>query len=231
LSPATTVDHPSAKDPHRRPPLTRCMRKVAIVLVGAVTLSMPADGSAQTVGVEAGLALGSLSSYRTANVDEAFDASARRGATVGVFVDVPVARHLAVEAGASFVEKGARLTPVGTRDEAITIAKLSYLEFPVLLRIDTARAGVRPFAVVGPSFGVNVGAHVDASASGGPSNLDVGSQLRTADVRLAFGGGVSSGAWFVEGRFTQGLIDVGETRRGDEVVPTSTISLLPGLRF
>jgi hypothetical protein len=192
---------------------------------------MPVDTAAQTIGVEAGLALGSLSSYQSNDVNESFGTAQRRGTTVGLFVDVSATPHLALELGVGIVEKGARLTVPGATNDTVAIAKLSYLEMPVLLRVDAARLGVRPFGLVGPSFGINLAAHVDASASGGPSSVDVGNELRTADVGVVVGAGLTDGRWFAEIRWTQGLIDVGESRRVDDVVRTRTVSILAGIRF
>ena len=202
-----------------------------MLLAGAVTLSMPVDTAAQTIGVEAGLARGSLSSYQTDDANESFGTARRHGATAGLFVDVPIAKNLALQLGVGFVEKGARLTIPGANDNTIAIAKLSYLEFPMLLKIEPAQRGVRPFVLLGPSFGINLSAHVDASASGGPSSVDVSKELRTADVGVAVGGGVTDGHWFAELRWTQGIIDVGESRRVDDPVRTRTVAILAGIRF
>ena len=140
-------------------------------------------------------------------------------------------KTMLLQLGVGFVEKGARLTIPGATNDTIAIAKLSYLEFPMLFKIEPARHGVRPFGLLGPSFGINVGAHVDASASGGPSSADVSSELRTADVGVAVGGGVTDGRWFAEIRWTQGVIDVGESRRVDDPVRTRTVAILAGIRF
>jgi outer membrane protein with beta-barrel domain len=206
------------------------MRTFVKPLATMIVLSLPATAAAQTVGAEAGLTLGSLSSYQTSDVNEAFSTSLRAGATALFFVDVPVTRHVNLQPGVGFVEKGAKLL-AGVPSDTIGIAKLSYLEFPILLRFEAARDGVRPFGFVGPSFGINLSAHVDASASRGPANVDVGNQVRTADLGIALGGGIAKDRWLVEGRLTQGVIDIGETPRVDTIVRTRTISFLAGIRF
>jgi hypothetical protein len=207
------------------------MRKLAVFLASAATLSMPADTAAETVGVKAGLTAATLSSYETGDANESFGTSSRAGATAGVFVDIPVIRHLVLEAGVDFVQKGARLTEAGAARAHIAVATLSYLEFPVVLRCEAGQGRVRPFGIAGPSFGINVSAHVDASASGGPASIDVRNQVRTADMGIAAGGGVTVDSWFVEGRVTQGIIDVGETPSVDRVIRTRTVSLIAGFRF
>jgi hypothetical protein len=215
------------------------MRSLIAFLGTLLTLVTPLAAAAQSstgsprvsVGAEAGFVLATLSSYQSPNTDEAFDTGFRNGFIVGGLVDVRLRNGWSLRPGVYFVEKGAviRFADGGGVDSATV--NLHYVEFAALLHVTAARPTIRPFLNAGATFAGKTGAEVDASASGGPSNIDVGSQVRAADVGFAVGGGVEDRRWSVEARFVQGVIDVGNTQQVDDVVRTRTLSFIAGIRF
>jgi hypothetical protein len=183
------------------------------------------------VGIEAGLALATLSSYQTPDVDEAFDTGIRQGLIVGAFFELRLRDGLSFRPEIYVVQKGSvlRFADAGGADSATV--DIRYVELATLFRLSPSRESARPFVNVGPTVAFKTSANVDASASGGPSNVDVGSQVRTADVGIAIGGGIQRGRWCLEARIVQGIIDIGNTRQVDDVVRTRTASFLAGFRF
>ena len=181
-------------------------------------------------GIQAGATLATVSSYDDTDAGEAFGTGIRGGSTVGGFLTIRISSHVSFQPEAMFVQKGAVLTGgVNDREEART--RLSYVEVPLLLRWEATGGRVRPFVVAGPAFAFSTGSTVDASASGGPGDIDVSSQVRTADAGVAFGGGISQGRLSIGARLVQGFIDIGETADVDRPVRTRTFSMLVGVRF
>jgi hypothetical protein len=164
-------------------------------------------------------------------VDQSFDTSFRQGGTIGAFVPLRLSDWLWLRPGLSFVRKGAviRFSDSGGADSGTVT--INYVDVAVLLTLMPSSAPSRPFFNVGPTFGAKTSATVDASASGGSSHVDVGSQVRTADVGFALGAGLAHARWSVEARFGQGVIDIGNTRQVSEVVRTRTLAILAGIRF
>src|SRR5262249_21155174 len=115
------------------------------VLAGVLALVTPALAAAQTISVDAGLTLGSLSSYESQDVNQSFGTTQRPAFAVELLIGVPVSKTVSFEGGAGFVQKGAKLTPGVTASNTVAEAMLSYLEFPVLLRFEGGGDGIRPF--------------------------------------------------------------------------------------
>jgi RNA polymerase sigma-70 factor (ECF subfamily) len=128
------------------------------------------------------------------------------------------------------VQKGARIRFPGLSGND-AVVDLRYVEIPVLLRIAPGAGAGRWFIAAGPTFAFKVRARVDASDSGGPEDVDVDSQVRSADAGAAIGGGVDVRRWSFEARLVQGSLDIGNTRQVDEPVRTRTFSFLASVRF
>src|SRR5262249_26392952 len=174
--------------------------------------------------------LATLSSYDTLEAGEGFGTSMLAGASAGGFVTIRLNRHLVFQPEAAFVQKGALLTdPRSGNEQART--HLNYLEVPLLLRWEGAGGRMTPYLVLGPALGFALGAHVDASASGVQTDVDVSDEVRAIDSGLALGAGIDRGRWGVGARVVQGLIDIGNSTRVDRAVRTRTVTLLATIRF
>lgn len=210
------------------------MAVLAVVLGASSGLSaqtVSGSSSRPVVGVEGGLALATLSSYDAPDPDAAFDTALSRSGTVGVFLWWPLTGLLSVRPEVVFVPKGATLRSVDAGSPEVAVVRLRYVELPVLLQVGADTGRLRPFANVGPAFAFKLSASVDASASGGGSDIDVGSQVRSVDAAIAAGGGLAARRWSAEVRFVQGVIDIGNTRRVGDVIRTRTLSALGAIRF
>src|SRR5262245_33532322 len=95
---------------------------LSFVLLFAASASAEAQSASPRVsgGVEAGLALATLSSYQADNVDDAFDTSFRSGFTFGGFASIALNDTLAVRPEVLFVQKGAKIQfPGSTGTDAV----------------------------------------------------------------------------------------------------------------
>ena len=127
---------------------------------------------------------------------------------------------LGFEIDALYSMKGAKSTGVfeGVRSEAVF--KLSYIELPLLARVEIPTAGgVRPHLVLGPSLALRVGCGAELSSRGASltvkceefqESLDI--DLKSFDLGVTAGGGIDFAAgrhtFTVGARYTYGLISI-----------------------
>ena len=78
---------------------------------------------------------------------------------------------------------------------------LNYLQIPVLLHFGLADTGARPFIVVGPALGIRLTARAKGQ--------DLSTGIKRIDAGITAGGGLFvSSRVSLEGRYTQGLMDI-----------------------
>src|SRR6185436_5158641 len=97
------------------------------------------------------------------------------------------------------------VTVKGAKHGDATI-RLTYLEFPVLARVDLTHArGQRVHLFSGPAFGFNF----DAASSDGTTSTDVGDEIEGVDLSWVLGGGVTlRGGLILDARYTVGLRNI-----------------------
>ena len=197
----------------------------------AAAAQQTTESSRLSAGAEIGFAPATLSSYQSSDVAEAFDTGFRNGLTVGAYLNVKLRDGVSIRPALRFVQKGAVLQFADQGGEDSATVNLGYIELSTLIHLSPERNTIRPFINVGPAFARNTNARVDASASGGSSNVDVESQVRATDVGFAIGGGIQGFRWSVEARLVQGVTDIGDTPLVDTAVRTRTFSFIAGLKF
>lgn len=188
------------------------MRNHVCVLLTVLIVLVANASYAQTVGagVKAGIDFSSLP-----NAGEMIDqvvkqgsteSSSKVGAVLGGFVIFPIARHVAFQPELTFVMKGVKLSEAGGGTLSAT---LRYLEFPILVRYGVAVGTHTAYFLVGPAFGVKAGTSAQFDGSNQTIEANIDSSIRSFDAGIAFGGGIEHGRYLVEGRYTQGLSDIG----------------------
>ena len=132
----------------------------------ALTLSLPVGGSAQSmVHVRAGATLATLGGSDAPSVDS------RIGLDLGGAVTFDLTESLALQAGLSYVQKGANL-PQGDIDLGIQI---DYLDIPVLLRYVVPMGGsISPHILLGPAVSFKLGCSLQVSGEGAAGTLSCG---------------------------------------------------------
>lgn len=195
------------------------------VLSCGLSLLVPGASAAQVhAGVQGGIAFSNLSNLRNAvDFGGPVDLNARTGVIVGPFLRFAINDNVAVQTEALFAARGATATD-GTNELRI---KLSYVDIPIVARYRPAED--TPFYVlVGPSVNFNVSAKaVDVVPA--ESELDI--DIKTAEVALVFGAGVSIHRYFVEGRYLAGLTDISDDPNLDAPVRNRGFSILMGARL
>jgi len=136
--------------------------------------------------------------------DFAVDTNRQTGFTAGAFYGVRLAGPLHLDVEGLFTTKGAKYT--FSEDPVLeNRLKLTYLEVPVLARVNVWRGGgTTGYVSGGPSFAFKLKEVQEEDAEETPRDSDT----KKYDIGLAFGGGVSFGRWLVDARYTLGVIDI-----------------------
>ena len=106
---------------------------------------------------------------------------------------------------------------------------LNYLQIPVLLHFGWADAGARPFIVVGPALGIRLTARAKGQ--------DLSDGIKRIDAGITAGGGLFvSSRVSLEGRYTQGLMDIATAAGhagdiGPGTVRNRVISIMLGIEI
>jgi len=197
----------------------------AAVLLCCVTAG---PAAAQDFGVTAG---GSFSTF--AGPDKGDFSKTQAGLAGGVFGFFRIKDHLGLQPQALFVQKGAKAEAGGST----AAAKISYLEFPILLKLSLPASGdgsqVSPYVLAGGAVGVRVGCTLKTSSGGtstSESCQDAGAEIKKTDFDLVFGAGVDIGRATIAGRVDLGLTKIdASSARSD--IKNRTFYLLVGWTF
>jgi hypothetical protein len=142
------------------------------------------------------------------------DSDNRTGLVAGIGVIKPLADGWAFQPELTYSMKGAKATDV----EGDITAKLSYIELPLLLRYEVpAQSAVRPFFHAGPALALKVGCSFEVSngsESASQSCDDFGSDAKSFDLGLMFGGGLAfkqmQHTFSIGVRYNLGLLDLAD---------------------
>jgi len=170
------------------------------MLIAVVMSSTPAWAQVGG-GIKVGLNLATVAGFN----DPDASTSQRTGLVAGGFVTVGLVPMIALQPEVLFSMQGSKLH-VGTSGVSTdATVKLDYIQVPLLLRVgNSGKAGASLYGVVGPTFGLLVRAT--------ENDQDIKSQLKSADVGVVVGAGVTLSRFLVEGRYTYGLTDLNKVK-------------------
>ena len=138
---------------------------------------------------EAGLHL-SVARTSLSDPGEGADPATRLGG--GIALDFPLSDNAGFRTGVFYAPKGILFS------EEIPVsggAYFDYLELPALFRLSIPIDGsIRPYLLLGPTLGINVGCSIEADAGQGPVSQDcedIGESVRRLDLGLTGGLGVA----------------------------------------
>ena len=170
------------------------------VLLLGITSTAGAQSGAGKEDVGYGIKLG-LSSANVAVSAEGVTPSltSRIGVTGGGFVEVPIARNVAIQPELLLAMKGATVS-ASQYDETLA---LTYLDFPILVRYRFSIPGkdVGPYLYSGPVLGVLLTATGSSTVNGKKTDTNIKNQMNSVDIGLAFGGGVQFGRVLADARY------------------------------
>lgn len=168
---------------------------ILVVVCGLIGTPSYAQG---VVGVTGGIDVARFHASNCRADQEPCDLGNQAGFTGGVFVNFfPAGNSMyAIESAVQFAMKGGR-SRVGNKGRN----NFNYLEIPVLARVSASVGNVKPFLVLGPSFGLRLSAKDSAGS-------DLKDDLKAFDLGIAFGGGIELTPMIgVRAVFQQSLLD------------------------
>jgi outer membrane protein with beta-barrel domain len=201
-------------------------------MVSAICLSLPAIATAQattvgetTYGVKAGINISSLKF----ELDEAnITGDGRAGLLAGFFVARDFNPRAGIQVEALLSQKGSEFA-AGELDDVDASFKLTYIEFPVLARINFPVAPTTVRILAGPTFAF----HVNETIKFGGVELDGDEvDLETFEMGFALGGAVEFKKFIVDARYIWGLTNInGSDDEGEPSVKNGTFAISFGYRF
>jgi hypothetical protein len=191
--------------------VARSLARVVIAMTGLVA---PFDLCAQPleVGVRAGRTWSSVT-WDVPGPNDSHSNRSRRAVAAGAFARLRLWRGVSLQPELLLVEKGFERT-------APTLHP-TYLEVPLLLRVDTRGARLRGFLVAGPAAAYELRCRVSYATTSGPVSRDCDESVaqaalltttRALDLGVVVGGGASlragRGRVVLDLRHTRGVRDI-----------------------
>jgi len=202
-----------------------CLACVAMLACGATASAQVVVGAKGGLNI-AGMSLGGDASNLNLSHREVWMA--------GGFVEIPVARRVAIQPEALYTMKGAEYSaPSPGGAIGVATLELSYLDVPVLLRVDVPTAGtVVPYIYAGPNVGFRLSAKAASTIGSAHQEEDIKSTTTSTEVGIAFGGGVRFGRVVAELRYTQGLTNVvADAASSSATAKNHGFQVIAGVRF
>jgi hypothetical protein len=199
------------------------------VLTGILILS---GTSAQAgLGVKAGLNFADINDVQELDSIDRIENETKHGFIVGGHINFPLTPTLKLQIEGLYSVKGSVGNAYGgdfTRQKWEN--KLTYLEVPVLLKLEFPTPALKPFIYGGGS----VSRLLTAEERARDDWYDIKEKLNEYDYGLVVGGGLKLFGLTVEGRYTKGLGEVVDEQDQHRLVAASknrVYSLMVGLDF
>lgn len=179
------------------------------------------------VGVLVGLNLSNLN----VNPDEGVDWLKRNVYGFGSVIAYDLNGPLRLYLEPMYLQKGAMGTNAMGTD---VVAKLTYIELPLLFKFAFGVNNIKPYLSAGPSIGYKLSAKVvDKSTL---AVIDVDDRFKTNDLGLGLGAGlnlfIDGKSIFVEARYANGLSNINDDSDiPDTNVKTNGIQFFAGITF
>lgn len=144
---------------------------------------------------------------------------AKLGAVAGIGAQLGLTDMFAIQPEVLFSMKGTKMEMSEGEITAESSLKLSYLNVPVLFKLNIPVGKVTPNVYAGPDFGINLAASYDDKVEGAgedfdyDESVDVKEDVKGFDFNIAFGGGADfniseKGRIILDLRYSLGLSDI-----------------------
>ncbi|MFI5312190.1 MAG: porin family protein [Gemmatimonadales bacterium] len=208
------------------------MRRIIIVLAGAVLAAAPIPGWSQGADDHTVLGLYLGASVSTLHGVDVPGPTHTSGFAVGAFARWGLGDHFAFQPELQFIQKGDNQVDIAGTQTFTTALRLSYVEVPLLFRLRGEQmGGLVPFLVVGPALAVRAGCSVDVRGLAGSYSCNNLPERESLDYGAIAGGGVDltvGGRTFtISARYDWGVKDA--FRNND--AKNRALSVLLGIRL
>jgi len=209
-------------------------RILALLACSALVVALtPGQSLAQartTFGIEGGINVANIDFTASDTADSVPSFDSRTRGVGGFFVAVDFNRHAGLQIEALYSQKGTKTSFSDSEGSFEVEASLDYIEIPVLFRANMPASDAVTFRVFGgPAFGIKVKDDLKLTVDGEDASDQDDTQFKSYDLSLVVGAAVQFGPFFVDGRYSWGMIDVLD---GDpDEIKGRTFSFMVGFAF
>ncbi|RMF61253.1 MAG: PorT family protein [Calditrichaeota bacterium] len=206
-------------------------RMLYLVLLCSLFATQAKSQPRHELGLIGGLNLANLASDEMEELG--FDLSSRALFGVGAVADVGLSQRLSLHLGSMYLAKGSK-TPDNEDPDVEIKVRLTYLEFPFMLKYTFGRAAARPYVLAGPTLGFRLTAKSHFSGPGIDEEDSIKGETKPVDFGFGFGAGVripmGNAHLFLETRYRLGLTDIDDTEE-DISLKTRDVQIMTGVTF
>jgi len=199
-------------------------------LVVALTPSQALAQAKTTFGIEGGINVANVD-FTTSDTEDgvpSFDSRTR--GVGGFFVAVDFNRHAGLQIEALYSQRGAKASFSDSDGSFEVEASLDYIEIPVLFRANMPASDAVTFRVfAGPAFGIKVKDDLKLTLNGEDFSDQDDTQWKSYDLSLVVGAAAQFGPFFVDGRYSWGMINVLD--EDTDEIKGRTFSFMVGIAF
>lgn len=206
-----------------------CIVPIILLLV----IGFNSQSIAQLPGAPVGISKGIKGGFNFANFrgSDVEGSSSRKALVVGGFVKVNLLSIIAIQPEVLYSGKGAEFEENSTK----TTEKITYLEIPILVKINALNAGLLKAGLIGgPSFAFRLSAKRTTEANGQSNEIDIKDHIKSNDAGAVIGIGadISAGVISLTGdiRYTMGLSSIDDSD-ADLDIKNGVFSVMVGLGF
>lgn len=174
------------------------MKKIYFLVITFVVILFVLPVRAEhRIGILGGL------NFSNIDIDPKMSTYTRFG--VGIIADFEIRKNIFLCIEPMYIQKGAfdkDSVPEGW-------IKSSFLELPVFFKYSFGKSSIKPYTIIGPTFGFLLQSEIELDHSGANITADIKDVTQKIDLGFGIGAGVNfllgNMSIFVEGRYTHGL--------------------------
>ena len=213
------------------------MKKLLVIFVALFVVSSIIYAKEIKGGVKAGINIANFSGDDAdPESGSGVDKTSRIGIVAGGFVAIPLNDQFSLQPELLLSMKGAVYEASGTGWTVDSTMKLTYIEIPVLAKLNILSEGsVKPSVFLGPSIGIKASAKMksEITVNGVSESAEEDMEdVKSLDLGLAFGGGIDieagTGKITLDARYTMGLTSIDKAESGETAadIKNSVISIM-----
>lgn len=211
-------------------------KTIKAILIGGVALILLLPSTSLALGIKGGFKIGmnyaDLFGEEVDLMEQTLgtEVKAKWGLSAGGFIQLNIAKVLAIQPEFMYTVKGARMEEEILGETVKVGFNLSYLEVPVLVKLMIPTPGnVKPSLFVGPAVAIKLSAKQKTEYAGQTDTEDLSDDMEDTEFGLIFGGGLDIGKITFDIRYSLGLTTI-SVYEGEEI-KNSVISVKVGFTF
>lgn len=188
------------------------MKKLFVLACLLVATNTFAAGNSLTVGLQGAFDIAKISFNPDVPADIGTNES-RNTFGAGAFLEIHATDWLYFQPEFWYAAKGTKITATPPAKGEGTV-KMTYFDIPLLAKAKFEIAGVKPYVLAGPAFGLKLGAKTDSTISTpNVTDQDISNSFESMNAMLDFGAGIevpvaANCGVTLSARYNLGLTDI-----------------------